>query len=67
MNTYEIGLNAGKIWNLIDKQGDHSVKELQTELKLTDKDINMALGWLSKEGKIFHFESHGEWRICLSE
>ena len=56
MITNEIGNNAGKIWNLLDEQGEHSVNELKKKLKLKVPEFYMAIGWLAREGKIFHFE-----------
>jgi predicted transcriptional regulator len=67
MIANEIGLNAGKIWRLLNEQGDHSVKELKKKLKLSDSDIYMALGWLAREGKIFHFEKDDILMVGLKE
>ena len=67
MITNEIGLNAGKIWSLLDEQGEHSVKELKKKLKLTDKEFSMAIGWLAREGKIFHFEKDKILMISLKD
>ena len=65
MITNEIGLNAGKIWNLLDEQGEHSVKELKKKLKLSDHEFFMAIGWLAREGKIFHFEKDETLMVSL--
>lgn len=65
MIASEIGLNAGKIWNFLDEQGEHSVKELKKKLKLTDHEFFMAIGWLAREGKIFHFEKEGTLMVFL--
>ncbi len=67
MITNEIGLNAGKIWSLLDEQGEHSVKELKKKLKLTDNEFSMAIGWLAREGKIFHFEKDKILMISLKD
>jgi len=65
MITNEIGLNAGKIWKLLDEQGEHSVKELKKKLKLSDHEFFMAIGWLAREGKIFHFEKDETLMVSL--
>jgi hypothetical protein len=65
MITNEIGLNAGRIWNLLDVQGEHSVKELKKKLKLKDAEFFMAIGWLAREGKIFHFEKEDTLMVGL--
>jgi hypothetical protein len=41
MITEEIGSNAGKIWNLLNEQGNQ------------DPQFYLAVGWLAREGKIF--------------
>lgn len=48
----QIGINAGKVWTVIDEKGRQNVKEIKKTTKLTDKDLYAALGWLAREGKI---------------
>lgn len=48
----KIGTNAGKIWTLLDEAGNQNVKDLKKSVKLTDKDLYAALGWLAREGKV---------------
>ena len=67
MITNEIGLNAGKVWDLLNEQGEHSIKELEKKLKLSDNDFFMAIGWLARENKIFHFEEDNILMICLKD
>ena len=47
-----IGINAGKVWTKLDENGRMNVKDLKKEVKLTDKDMYAAFGWLAKEGKL---------------
>ena len=63
----EIGSNAGKIWNLLDEQGNQSLKELKKKLKMTDQQFYLAVGWLAREGKIFDFEDDDVLMIGLKE
>ncbi|HBX51782.1 MAG TPA: hypothetical protein DEH02_12015 [Bacteroidales bacterium] len=56
----EIGINAGLIWQHINLKGECSLKTLKKELKLNDAKTNLALGWLTREGKIGSFEKEGE-------
>ena len=42
MNRNEIGVNAGKVWQLL----------LKRKSGLKDKERGAALGWLSRESKI---------------
>ena len=47
-----IGVNAGKVWTVLDAKGRQNVKDVKTKTKLTDKNLFAALGWLAREGKI---------------
>ncbi len=48
----QIGINAGKVWAILDENGRQNVKEIKKATKLTDKDLYAALGWLAREGKV---------------
>ncbi|WP_352422018.1 winged helix-turn-helix domain-containing protein [Proteiniphilum sp.] len=48
----QIGINAGKVWSVLDESGRQNVKEVKKATKLTDKDLYAALGWLAREGKV---------------
>ncbi|HOH55897.1 MAG TPA: winged helix-turn-helix domain-containing protein [Paludibacteraceae bacterium] len=52
MSTENIGINAGSVWNVLNEKGEMDVKALKKSTKLSEKDLNMALGWLAREGKI---------------
>ena len=39
MDKYQIGMNAGIVWN-------------KAATGLTDRDLNAAIGWLAREDKI---------------
>ena len=45
MDRNEIGLNAGKVWQLLSNT-------LKRKSGLKDKELGAALGWLSRENKI---------------
>jgi predicted HTH transcriptional regulator len=47
-----IGNAAGKIWEYLDKNGPSSVSKITTETGINKNDIQRAIGWLSKEGKL---------------
>ena len=53
MKKNEIGLNAGKIWQLIDKQGELTLEEMKKKLEFNDFDCALSLGWLARENKIY--------------
>lgn len=46
------GINAGKIWTILDEKGKQNIKDLKKTTKFTDKNLYAALGWLGREGKI---------------
>jgi len=47
-----IGINAGKVWSKLDEKGRMNVKNLRKAVKLTEKDMYAAFGWLAKEEKL---------------
>lgn len=53
MNAQSIGESAGVVWRLL--YGDNrrwEYKEIKEATKLSDRDLNAAIGWLAREGKI---------------
>ena len=63
MITSKIGENAGLIWNAL--QGSAlTTKALKKATKLKNDDLNLALGWLAREGKVT-FEAGEELTISL--
>lgn len=52
MDEHIIGLNAGKIWNLLSTQGTLTKHQLYTKTNLSDDAFHAAIGWLSRENKI---------------
>jgi Protein of unknown function (DUF2582). len=62
----KIGINAGKVWTVIDENGRRNVKDIKKATKLTDKDLYAALGWLGREGKIVLEEVEKELFVSLS-
>lgn len=47
-----IGINAGKLWSILDETGRQNVKELKNTTKLTYNNLYAAIGWLAREGKV---------------
>ena len=52
MNKNLIGLNAGKVWQLLNNNKRWSYSELKEAVGLSDRDLNAAIGWLAREDKI---------------
>lgn len=65
MLVEKIGTNAGIIWNILNEKGEMEVKTLKKAAKLTEKDLNMALGWLAREAKIQFNEQENELFVSL--
>lgn len=64
MLSEKIGNNAGLIWSALEA-GELNVKAIKKTTKLTEKDLNLALGWLAREGKVKFTEVEGELFISL--
>ena len=52
MENTRIGLNAGKVWRILNEKGELSMFELCRELGLTFEEEAVAIGWLARENKI---------------
>ena len=64
MITSKIGENAGLIWNALFFFFFFT-KALRKATKLKGADLNMALGWLAREGKVT-FEVADEVTVALA-
>jgi len=65
MLVEKIGINAGLIWAVIEN-GEMNVKAVKKATKLAEKDLNLALGWLAREGKIKFKEVEKELFVSLA-
>jgi hypothetical protein len=65
MFTEKIGNNAGLIWAALEG-GELNVEVVKKVTKLNEKDLNLALGWLTREGKIKFNEVEEELFIGLA-
>lgn len=52
MDKSSIGENAGTVWALLHNNCRWSYDELKEKSRLSDRDLNAAIGWLAREGKI---------------
>ena len=52
MENTRSGLNAGKVWRILNEKGELSMFELCRELGLTFEEVAVAIGWLARENKI---------------
>ncbi|HHJ40123.1 MAG TPA: hypothetical protein ENJ86_11820 [Methylothermaceae bacterium] len=58
----EIGEAAGKVWQCLNKLGDVSPSKLASETGLSTKEVQRAIGWLAREGKLI-IESDGRTEV----
>lgn len=65
MMKEKIGNNAGLIWTALES-GEKNVKAVKKATKLAEKDLNLALGWLAREGKVNFSEVEGEVFVSLA-
>lgn len=64
MLNEKIGINAGLVWSALS-EGELNVKAVKKATKLNEKDLNLALGWLAREGKISFNEVEGDLFVAL--
>ena len=65
MKKETIGINAGLVWQAL-QSGEMEVKAVKKATKLTEKDLNLALGWLAREGKVNFNEVEKELFVSLA-
>ena len=65
MNKSEIGLNAGKVWQLLSDYTRWSYDSLKRKSGLKDKELGAALGWLAREDKIEIHQEEDERYVSL--
>lgn len=61
----KIGINAGLVWSALEG-GELNLKAVKKATKLTEKDLNLALGWLARESKVKFNEVEGELFVALA-
>lgn len=53
-----IGSVAGKVWDHLETEGEMSVSAVARAVDEPQTKVNMAIGWLAKEGKL-EFDAEG--------
>jgi len=48
----QFGRNAGRLWQTLEKYGALSKDQLQKNTQLRPYEVDIAIGWLAREGKI---------------
>lgn len=52
MDKHEIGVNAGKVWELLSGNTKWNYESLKRASGLNDKELAAAIGWLAREDKV---------------
>ncbi len=56
MKKDQIGFNAGKIWQKLEKDLTNTdINKIKRDLKMNSMELGTALGWLARENKITFF------------
>ena len=62
MDKHIIGENAGVIWRLLNNGERWEYESLKAASGLSDRDLNLAIGWLARENKIFFERSKYQYK-----
>ena len=65
MWTSAIGVNAGKLWTILNADGETNLSALKKRSKLNDRELYLALGWLTREGKIRYAQEKTAIKVSL--
>ena len=60
-----IGGDAGQIWSYLHENGSASPTQLVRALKTTAANVQRAIGWLAREGKVDIVNQRGIERVVL--
>ncbi len=60
MDKHQIGVNAGKVWKLLNDNKRWSYCDLKRASELSDRDFHAALGWVGRVNKLDFECSYGE-------
>jgi Winged helix-turn-helix domain (DUF2582) len=63
----EIGKTAGIVWTFLHQHGRSSVSAIERGVKAPKRRVHMALGWLSREGKVEFAEERKALHVSLTE
>jgi hypothetical protein len=61
----EIGKNSGLIWKYLVDNGPATIIKLKSNLEISNTNLYLALGWLSREDKIIFNKKQHTFEISL--
>ena len=59
MDKKIVGVNAGKIWQVLNEVDRISIPELARKVNLSVESTALAVGWLARENKVFIERKNG--------
>ncbi len=62
-----IGEMAGRIWEILGRNGGMNVSQLPKAVKEKDDIVYQALGWLAREGKVTFSRQNNKTLVALSD
>ena len=62
-----IGETAGKVWHFLDSKGQSSLAAVERGIKAPKPLVDMAVGWLAREGKVELRQEKRGIRLWLTE
>lgn len=66
-SNHSIGDYAGLIWNYLNSNGSTSIIKLKSEINCSASLVHLALGWLTREGKVEFKKNNGHLYVNLTE
>ncbi len=60
---HEIGTHAGRVWKILDIWEDVDLESIKKLSDLDDTQVQSALGWLAREGKIYIDEKNNRFKL----
>jgi hypothetical protein len=48
----EVGETAGKVWQLLSRDGPQTLAQTKKKLNVESELLNLAIGWLAREDKV---------------
>lgn len=62
-----IGEVAGNVWDYLEEVGEDSVSSVGRQLEAPQNKVNMAIGWLAREGNLEFLENDRGTSVTLAE
>jgi hypothetical protein len=62
-----IGATAGMVWRYLEANGSSSISAIEKGVAAPRVLVDMALGWLAREGKLVLVEEERSTQVRLSE